>query len=166
MAARLSALRTSQNLPPGFFIFKDSRYSFLFEAESTTGPVRPEGQFKKSTSSGLEPATFQLAAWYLNHYATECPIRSIRVSNEKGRLLRIKSCLWRFYPDMYLDRLRRTVISLSQNIRLACQILNSLPQEYESTILLLRRRALSYNTNSKSASNIIAREFKGLIGLC
>jgi hypothetical protein len=34
--------------------------------------VRPEGlgQFKKSTSSGLEPATFRLAALCLNHYAT------------------------------------------------------------------------------------------------
>jgi hypothetical protein len=63
MAARLSALRASHILPPGFFIFKKSWYSFLLEAESTPGPVRPEGlgQFKKSTSSGLEPATFQLA---------------------------------------------------------------------------------------------------------
>jgi hypothetical protein len=49
---------------PGFFIFKDSLYLFLLEAESTPGPLRPEGlgQFKKSTSSGLEPATFWLAA--------------------------------------------------------------------------------------------------------
>jgi hypothetical protein len=59
MAARLSALRAGRTLPPGFFIFKDSWYSFLLE-----GPVRPEGlsQFKKYTSSGLEPATFRLAA--------------------------------------------------------------------------------------------------------
>jgi hypothetical protein len=52
MAARLSALRAGRTLPPGFFIsFKDSSYSFLLEAESTPGPVRPEGlgQFKKST---------------------------------------------------------------------------------------------------------------------
>jgi hypothetical protein len=64
MAARLSALRASRTLPPGFFIFNDSWYLFLLEAESTPGPVRPEGlgQFKKSTSSGLEPATFRLAA--------------------------------------------------------------------------------------------------------
>jgi hypothetical protein len=69
MAARLSALRASRTLPPGiFFIFENSWYSFLLEvlleAESTPGPVRPEGlgQFKKSTSSGLEPATFPLAA--------------------------------------------------------------------------------------------------------
>jgi hypothetical protein len=64
MAARLSALRASRTLPPGFFIFKDSWYSFLSEAESTPGPLRPEGlgQFKKSTSSGLKPVTFQLAA--------------------------------------------------------------------------------------------------------
>jgi hypothetical protein len=54
MAARLSALRASRSLPSGFFILKDSWYSFLLEAESTPGPVRPEGlgQFKKSTSSG------------------------------------------------------------------------------------------------------------------
>jgi hypothetical protein len=64
MAARLSALRASRTLSPGFFIFKDSWYSFLLEVESTPGPVRPEGlgQFKKSTSSGIEPATFRLAA--------------------------------------------------------------------------------------------------------
>jgi hypothetical protein len=64
MAARLSALRGGRTLPPGFFIFKDSWYSFLLEAESTAGPVQPEGlgEFKKSTSSGLEPATFRLAA--------------------------------------------------------------------------------------------------------
>jgi hypothetical protein len=63
MAARLSALRAGHTLPPGFFIFKDSWYTFLLEAESTSGPVRLEGlgQFKTSTSSGLEPETFQLA---------------------------------------------------------------------------------------------------------
>jgi hypothetical protein len=62
MAARLSALRVGRTLPPGFFIFEVSWYSFLLEAESTPGPVRPEGlgQLKKSTSSGLEPATFRL----------------------------------------------------------------------------------------------------------
>jgi hypothetical protein len=64
MAARLSALRAGCTLPPGFFIFKDSWYSFLLEAELIPGPVRPEGlgKFKKSTSSGLEPVTFQLPA--------------------------------------------------------------------------------------------------------
>jgi hypothetical protein len=57
MAVRLSALRAGRTLPPGFFIFEDSWYSFLLEAEPTLGPVRPEGlgKFKKSTSSGLEP---------------------------------------------------------------------------------------------------------------
>jgi hypothetical protein len=36
----------------------------MLEAELTPGPVRLEGlgQFKKSTSSGLEPATFRFAA--------------------------------------------------------------------------------------------------------
>jgi hypothetical protein len=64
MAARLSALRAGRTLLLGLFIFKDSWYSFLLEAKSTPGPVRPEGlgQFIKSTSSGLEPATFRLAA--------------------------------------------------------------------------------------------------------
>jgi hypothetical protein len=64
MAARLSALRASRSLSPGFFIFKDSWYSFLLEAELTPGPVQPDGlgQFKKSTSSGIEPVTFRLAA--------------------------------------------------------------------------------------------------------
>jgi hypothetical protein len=48
---------------------EDSWYSFVLEAESTTGPptVRLEGlgQLKKKnsvTSSGLEPATFWLVA--------------------------------------------------------------------------------------------------------
>jgi hypothetical protein len=65
--------------PQVSLFFKDSWYSFLLEAESTPGPVRPEGlgQFKKSTSSGLEPPTFRLAAWCLNHYATACPLRSL-----------------------------------------------------------------------------------------
>jgi hypothetical protein len=44
MAARLSALRAGRTLPSGFFIFKGL------------------GQFKKSTSSELEPATFRFAA--------------------------------------------------------------------------------------------------------
>jgi hypothetical protein len=62
MAAKLSALRADLTLPPGFFIFKDSWYSFLLEDEPTPGPVGPEGlgQFKKSTSSGHEPATLRL----------------------------------------------------------------------------------------------------------
>jgi hypothetical protein len=49
MAARLSALGAGRTLPQGFFIFKDSWYSLQLEAESTPGPVLPEGlgQFKK-----------------------------------------------------------------------------------------------------------------------
>jgi hypothetical protein len=35
MAARLSALRASRTLPPGFFIFKESWYSFLLVAENS-----------------------------------------------------------------------------------------------------------------------------------
>jgi hypothetical protein len=66
MAARLSALRANCTFTPRFlyFFLKDSWYSIILEAELTPGPVRPEGlgQFKKSASSGLVPATFQLAA--------------------------------------------------------------------------------------------------------
>jgi hypothetical protein len=53
MAARLSALRAGRTLTPGFFIFKDSWYSFLLEAESTI--LRPEGlsQFKKVHLIGI-----------------------------------------------------------------------------------------------------------------
>jgi hypothetical protein len=50
MAARLSALRTCRTLPPGFFIFKDSWYSFLLRGwVDPRAIVRPEelGQFKK-----------------------------------------------------------------------------------------------------------------------
>jgi hypothetical protein len=56
MAAWLSALRAGRTLPPGFFIFKDSWYLFLLEAESTPGPVRVN--LKKSTSSGLPICVF------------------------------------------------------------------------------------------------------------
>jgi hypothetical protein len=61
MAARLSALRASRTLPPGFFIFKASWYSFLLEAESTQGQMQLEGlgQLKNPINSlGIEPATF------------------------------------------------------------------------------------------------------------
>jgi hypothetical protein len=50
---------------PPFTLPEDSWYSFLLEVESTTkARVRLEGlgQLKKSTSSGLELATFQLVA--------------------------------------------------------------------------------------------------------
>jgi hypothetical protein len=38
--------------------------------------MRPEGldKFKKLISSGAEPATFQLVAYCLNHYATACSL--------------------------------------------------------------------------------------------
>jgi hypothetical protein len=57
MEARLSALRAGRTSPPGFFIFKDSWYSFLLEAESTPGPVWPEGlgQFKNPPHRDLNP---------------------------------------------------------------------------------------------------------------
>jgi hypothetical protein len=54
MAAGLSALRACRTLPPGFFIFKDSWYSFLLEAESTPGPGGL-GQFKNPPHRDLNP---------------------------------------------------------------------------------------------------------------
>jgi hypothetical protein len=47
---------------PRFTPQEDSWYSFLLEADDPMAIVQPEGlgQLKKSTSSGLEPATFQL----------------------------------------------------------------------------------------------------------
>jgi hypothetical protein len=65
MAASVSALWANSTLPPGFFIFKDSSYSFLLEAESTPAPEglgKFEKKKKKFTSSGCDPATFRLAA--------------------------------------------------------------------------------------------------------
>jgi hypothetical protein len=65
MAVRLSALRAGPLYPQ-----EDSWYSFLLEAESTPGAtVRLEGlgKLKKSTSSGIEPATFRLVATTLPH---------------------------------------------------------------------------------------------------
>jgi hypothetical protein len=66
MAASLSAPRAGHTLPPGFFIFKDSLYSFLLEAESTPGPVRPEGlgQLKKNPPHrDLNPRPYGLQKW-------------------------------------------------------------------------------------------------------
>jgi hypothetical protein len=53
----LSALHAGRTLSPGFFIFKDSWYSFLLEAESTPGPVRPEGlgQFNNPPHRNANP---------------------------------------------------------------------------------------------------------------
>jgi hypothetical protein len=65
MAARLSALLASRTLPPGFFIFlKIPGTHFCYSLSRHQGPVWLEGlgKFKKSTSSGFEPATFRLAA--------------------------------------------------------------------------------------------------------
>jgi hypothetical protein len=72
MAARLSALRASRTLPPGFFlIFKDSWYSFLLEAESTPGPVRPEGLDRPKCVMMLGTNGF-LPSWHLEslYYST------------------------------------------------------------------------------------------------
>jgi hypothetical protein len=49
---------------PSFTPQEDSWYSFLLKTESTPEPVQLEGlgKLKKSTLSGLDPATFRLAA--------------------------------------------------------------------------------------------------------
>jgi hypothetical protein len=66
MAARVSALRAGRTLPPGFFILKDSGYSFLLEAESTPGPVRPEGldKFKEIQLIGTWNRDLRLVQTY------------------------------------------------------------------------------------------------------
>jgi hypothetical protein len=73
--------------------------------------VRPEGlgQFKKSTSSGLEPATFRLGAQCLNHYATACPRTTVTVSNSRNILSSfIHRCL--YSPLLGSGRLFRFVL--------------------------------------------------------
>jgi hypothetical protein len=91
MAARLSALRAGRTLPPGFFSFF-LRFLVLISVRGWVNPraiMRPEGlgQFKKSTS-GLEPATFRLAAYCLNHYATACPLLKLQQSQIVSGTLR------------------------------------------------------------------------------
>jgi hypothetical protein len=94
MAARLSALRTGCTLPPGFFIFKDSWYSFLLKAESTPGPVQLEGlgQFKKIHLIGtwthdlpacsIVPFFFNSVLWGYWHCGHSWPIVPASGDNE------------------------------------------------------------------------------------
>jgi hypothetical protein len=58
MTVSLSALRASRNLLPGSFLVLISLKGFV----DPRAVVRMEGlgKLKKNTSSGLEPATFQL----------------------------------------------------------------------------------------------------------
>jgi hypothetical protein len=81
MAARLSALRASRTLPPGFFIFKNSWYSFLLEAESTPGPVLPEGlgQFKTTK-------VWDLKCYYEKHVFLNLEGYRFRLGKEMSRL--------------------------------------------------------------------------------
>jgi hypothetical protein len=66
MAVRLPALRAGRPLPPGRFVV-------VISVRGCADPraiVRLEGldEVKNSiTSSGIEPATFRLVAWCLNH---------------------------------------------------------------------------------------------------
>ena len=61
-------------LPPS----KCSWYSFLLEAESTPGPQCDRKDFmpvkNPLTPAGIEPATLQFVAQYLNHCATAVTI--------------------------------------------------------------------------------------------
>jgi hypothetical protein len=71
MAVSLSALRTGRPFPPQEY----SWYSFpVWDWVHLRAIVRLEGlgKFKKSISSGLEPATFRLVAQCPSHYATAC----------------------------------------------------------------------------------------------
>ena len=69
---RLSALRTGRLYPK-----KYSWYAFLLEAESTPGPYcgRKDYVNEKNpmTPSGIEPATFRLAAQCLNQLRHRVP---------------------------------------------------------------------------------------------
>ena len=70
--SRLSALLADRLYPR-----KYSWYSFLLEAESTSGPQCDGKNFmsKKNllTPVGIEPATFLFGAQHLNHCATAVP---------------------------------------------------------------------------------------------
>jgi hypothetical protein len=72
MAVRLSALRGGRHLPPGTFLVLISVRGWVDRKVI----VRLEGlgQLKKSTSSGLEPATFRLVAQCLNQLRYPVPI--------------------------------------------------------------------------------------------
>jgi hypothetical protein len=68
--ARLSPLRTGR-----LYTRKQSWYSFLLEAESIPGPVRPEGLCQGNvpiTKSGIDPVNFCFVAQCLNLCATTC----------------------------------------------------------------------------------------------
>jgi hypothetical protein len=73
MAVGLSALRAAPPPPP-----EDAGYSFLLEAESTPGQLygrKDEVNWKKkSTSSGLKPATFRLVAQCFNEIRYHAPL--------------------------------------------------------------------------------------------
>jgi hypothetical protein len=68
--------------PAALYPQEDSWYSFLLQAESTPARaiVRLEGlgQLKKSTSSGLEPATFRLVAECLSQLRYRMPLRHVQ----------------------------------------------------------------------------------------
>jgi hypothetical protein len=62
VAARLSALHASRTLPPGFFIFKDSWYSFLLDAEpcGEDKNLTPLPEFLTCLGSGFQRAQARL----------------------------------------------------------------------------------------------------------
>jgi hypothetical protein len=72
MAVRLSALRAGRPLPPG-------RFQVLIPVRGWGGPrviIRPEGLYQLKnllTSSGIEPTTFPILAYYINQLRYHVP---------------------------------------------------------------------------------------------
>jgi hypothetical protein len=91
MAVRLSALRTG---PPGSFLVLISVIGWV----DPRAIVRLEwlGKLKKSTSSGLEPATFRLVAYASINYATACSQQNSKVLEIKKQALYVILFLFPF----------------------------------------------------------------------
>jgi hypothetical protein len=77
--------------------------------------VRPEGlgKLKQFTSSGLEPATFRLAAYSLNHYATD--VGKIGMEDQYENIHLGGFCLVVTYPLQHAIYMKLRCVSLPQN---------------------------------------------------